>query len=56
MSIPDYLFRLVGIKECCQGLLCTPQELRGVRMASGLFDSQQAAGKPTQKRFNISLA
>ena len=25
-------------------------ELRGIRMVSGLFDSQQAAGNPTQKR------
>jgi len=27
-------------------------ELRGIRMASGLFDLQQAAGNPTQKRLN----
>jgi hypothetical protein len=27
-------------------------ELRGIRMASGLFDLQQTAGNPTQKRLN----
>jgi len=30
-------------------------EQRGIRMASGLFDSQQAAGNPTQKSWQSAF-